>query len=266
MEPWGESAALLAGRHALEHPFGRQQAHLAGGLANGGDAGSGHRRRLHVVEAQHRAILRHPHAGGGEAADHAQGGEVVKGQNRGEGLSRGHHPGRAVDSALEARGRVDQAGELENQPWVEVDSGLGCRGAHPGPARRTVEQLLGAADHRDAAMAQLVVHQHRADPQRAHVAADNHNRDVVLFDVAQQVGLVEDPTGDDDDPFGATLQDHLQIAVEEIALGLRVHQQGEEAGGLQAGLDAANDGDAEGVGQVVGQHPDGLASAAAEGW
>ena len=46
-------------------------------------------------------------------------------------------------------------------------------------------------------------------------------------------------------PLGAPLQDHLEIAVEKLSLRLRIHQQWQIIGGLQAGLDAVDDRDTE---------------------
>ena len=94
----------------------------------------------------------------------------------------------------------------------------------------------------------LVVHEHGRNSARGQVATNNHDWDIVLLEVCQQVGLFEYPTGDHDYALGAPFENHLQIAVEARTLGLRVHQQRQIVGGLQARLDAAHCGDAEGIG------------------
>jgi len=68
----------------------------------------------------------------------------------------------------------------------------------------------------------------------------------------QQVGFVEYPTCDHDHTLGSPLQDHLQVVVEEPALGLRVHHEGKIAGRLQTRLNPAHDWDAVRVRKIVG--------------
>ena len=48
---------------------------------------------------------------------------------------------------------------------------------------------------------------------------------MVFLDIGQQVGFLEDPARNHNHALGAPLQNHLQIAVKELALGLRIHQQ-----------------------------------------
>ena len=87
---------------------------------------------------------------------------------------------------------------------------------------------------------------------------------LILFDVLEQICLLEDPAGDDDHAFGSPLEDHLQIAVEELALRLRVDQQRQVVGRLKPSLNSAHDGNAKRIGEIVGQHGDCLAAAPAQ--
>ena len=85
-----------------------------------------------------------------------------------------------------------------------------------------------------------------------------------FFDVGQEVGLFKYPACDYDDTVGAPLEDHMQRAIEELPLGLRIDHEGKVAGRAQTGLDSAHDGDAEGVGEIESQNPDGLRAASAQ--
>ena len=54
------------------------------GLAHGGERRSAENRRRYIIEPYHRAVLRHPQAGFGQAADGAECSHVVESQQSGE--------------------------------------------------------------------------------------------------------------------------------------------------------------------------------------
>ena len=167
---------MLPFLQCLEHPFGRQQSHLLQRLADGGDAGSRDSGWQHIVKAQHRTILRYTQTGFGETTHHAQGGQIVEGEDCREGFTRGQHSPRAVQPSLKSRGWVYETGQLKHQFFIQLDAGLGSGLLHPCPARRAVEKFFRTADDRDPAMAQFdqvahrqyasrfVVHQQGTDP------------------------------------------------------------------------------------------------------
>jgi hypothetical protein len=117
--------------------------------------------------------------------------------------------------------------------------------------------------HRQSSAA-FIIHRQRTDPAAGQVAAYDHDGHVILFNVRQQVGFFKDPACDHDDRFGPALENHVQVAVEELALRLRVHEQWNIAGRLQGRLDAAHDESAEWVGEIESEYADGLAMPAAQ--
>ena len=165
--------------------------------------------------------------------------------------------------------------QLKHQPRIQLNAGFGRGALHPCPAWLGIEKLLRAAYDRDLSVpefaemahrqraSRFVVDEDRTDSPLRQIPAHNNDWDVVFLDIGQQVSLFEDPTRDHDDAFGAPLENHLQIAVKELALGLRVHQQRQIVGG-KSRLYSAHYRSAERISQVVGENADGLAAATAE--
>jgi len=110
----------------------------------------------------------------------------------------------------------------------------------------------------------FVVYEQGTDVSVGEIAADDHDGDLVFFHVVEEICLLEDPARNDDHSFGAALEDHAQIVVEEFALRLCIDEERHVAGGLKSGLDSVNDWNAERVGEIVCQHGDGLAATAAK--
>src|ERR1035437_702280 len=100
----------------------------------------------------------------------------------------------------------------------------------------------------------LIVDEKRIRIAASQVAADDDDRNVVLFDIGQKVCFFEYPTGNHDHALSAALQNDGQVAIEEAPLRLSIHQQRQVMCGGKPGLYTTNNREEEGSGETMA-HP-----------
>lgn len=250
----------------LQRGLRGQDAHGAERLADGGEAGVLERGGLHVVEADDRDIAWHMEAGFAQGTNGADGGDVVEGEERGEGLL-------ARQEALggEIAGLVCGlvAFELGDEQGVHRQAGQLHSVADAGPAGLGVGREALALDECQVAVPETfqvidgelggaaVIEQDVGDALRLVVAGDGDGGD--------GRGVREECVDGDDGLDGALEQEALRALdrlramavadeeVEEVGLEQLVLDAGQHGGGVA--LADFGDEDAHGLGAAIAEGP-----------
>src|SRR5208283_4582429 len=131
-------------------------AHRFHRLPNGGQRRSAQRRGRHIVEANHRTMLRYAQAAPGQGSYGAERGHVIEGQQSSElALLREQILGELL-SRFKTGERVAGLGQVDDKAGVDFEAATLGVLTDSTPARRTVRQSLGPADEGDLSMTERV--------------------------------------------------------------------------------------------------------------
>src|SRR6476620_4051945 len=109
-----------------------------------------------VVEANHRALLRHSDARSVEGTDGTEGRHIVEGHERGKaGFSLKQFFSERV-AGIEARKRIARLRQIHHQLWVDFKLVRGRERTHSLPARSGVCNMFWPANDRNVAVAERV--------------------------------------------------------------------------------------------------------------
>src|SRR5690606_13754848 len=147
--------------------LGGYPAHLAAGLAHGGQAGPHLARDRGVVETEHRQLRRYREAARGRLVEHAAGGVVVGGDDRGRRIVHVQQLARAGDA------RFERELAFHHQVRIRLDPGLAQAVEVAGQAPGAAAVAAVAGDVADAAV-----------PERDHVGHHVRRRGALVEDGA----------------------------------------------------------------------------------
>src|SRR5271167_3185582 len=177
---------------------------------------------------------------------------------------------------LETGVGVEVVRDLKDQTRIEFEFCGLRKFLDAAPAGYAVDQSLRAANDGDAAMAALiemlesqaasrfVIDHHGTDFVAGNFPTDRSGGNFLLVEIGKDVDIDEKPVGDDDQPVDVTFEKHFEIALESLALVVRVSKNWQITERVKSVFDAPENRGAEGIGDV-GQHdPNALAAAAAK--
>src|SRR5215469_10174868 len=96
----------------------------------------------------------------------------------------------------------------------------------------------------------FVVHDDRTYSVAGKFPTDGGGRNIALGEIGEEMDIYEQPVGDDDQRLHMAIEEHFEIALEAVTLVVGVGKNRDVGTLKKRVLDAAQDGHAEGVGNI----------------